>query len=685
MSRLNDQLRPRNIQKSEANRYLSTIINKMFTSYDTNPEVRYYKKELNQIAKDFFENFYIKIDKKGELNYHEGVRINTTLSTSEAFLLNYMMSPRPPTHACVLLGHAGVGKSTLLKYLLHYLYFVELDIADQFLPAYIALSDDTGKVKSFDFSDQLYSYLDEQLFQTTHESIYNYLINIPDVDSFLDWVNTNSYNNKFCGEFTSTNILDIKAKGIAEYIRHLDGNDRKAFLLEAMRYYTKYYKRIVIVIDNIDRFSKDIHHLCLSYADKKLNQYFNCILAMRQSTYKQLDSNISEKMDLISPSLSLSIDTVKIILKKRIEESKNIILTSAFSLSVSPEQLVEGFISLLSHEESLNALVFLSNQNMHLLMRKLRIITESDYFNDDLVKKELMRSILSREEHRIQLWILYSLLFGNYCGTFKSNDEMMLAGIINLFYNDLSVYKPYYFFSCLHILSRLYVEEGNDEAYFSVKKISGEYYELFKDDIHFSENFNTTMYHLIRSGLIFSKSCFRYTELQHIENRILDDAVIISDAGRYYLTGLIRKIEYLYFMKDDINWFKKTNFNMAELQTPRLKKFINTLLALIELMRIELDMLRSIRNKSNDEGKNFTNKYMANFSALRLSTNNTVIFTKAMWLDMLQYINWILDSIGDGETRERDTKDIVKLKQLIKDVQQILEENNELEKAFLQS
>ncbi|BCL63048.1 hypothetical protein DGMP_37410 [Desulfomarina profundi] len=128
---------------------------------------------------------------------------------------------------------------------------------------------------------------------------------------------------------------------------------------------------------------------------------------------------------------------------------------------------------------------------------------------------------------------------------------------------------------------------------------------------------------------------------EHIES----DSVYISDTGLYYLNWLISRIDYLSFMKDDIDWpfdIDISSFDYVRVNMHRSKKHKQTFRALFELMKIELRMLEEIQNNLDSPGDSKIVKlYISDYSALKISKGrNTVLFTQLMLDEYIEYLGW---------------------------------------------
>ena len=214
----------------------------------------------------------------------------------------------------------------------------------------------------------------------------------------------------------------------------------------------------------------------------------------------------------------------------------------------------------------------------------------------------------------------------------------------------------------------------DEDIFVDVRSIEKKYCTLFGDDLHFSETFQRTLFRLIQGGLVLTESCHPYNYERDVENLIKDDKIAISECGRFYLFTLIQRLDYLYFMKDDINWSDDApELICASVDTSRQTKFINTLKALEKLMRIEFHMLQRLRDtSSNNTDENTMYLYKREFSAHKIFPSiGTILFTKLMYKNIEKYIKTVDPRFFDAERSGKKNIDL------------ILKNNHELEKAFL--
>lgn len=372
---------------------------------------------------------------------------------------------------------------------------------------------------------------------------------------------------------------------------------------------------------------------------------------MRTSTYNELDGLIFEKTDITTRTIQYSIETVKHILNKRIINTHQKFKVNSFpKIETRTQNIINAFVQLFSHSESINLLTNLSNKSLDSLFRKIKLMVESDYFDDSLLGRELLlERTESYKEKGQPLWIIFSLLFGNYNGSFLSNEIMADCGILNLFSTKDCKSDLLRHFIRLHLLSAFFSYDDDKDVFFDVRTIYKDYCLIFGNDTQITEVFSRSINRLVQARLLIS---FKYNNSLRNKSKylslseILEDKIAISTAGRYYLTKLIHRIDYLYFMKDDINWDDTSDIVPASKELIRDNKIRNSLKALLKLVKNEYNLLEYIINVTNKQLfseinliRMFTNKFSAyNHSSL----HNTICYSRWIYESYKKYIYQII-------------------------------------------
>lgn len=657
MTKLNSKLDCERPAGSQVSNHLVEFLSTISASFDINPHNIPDAKQLKKLLDDFYTHQYEQLNLSGALNRPD-VKISQSLSTQEAAIINYFLGDILTTKPFVLLGHAGVGKSTLLKFIAYYLYANNPDLQRLCYPVYISLSDYSSRLESIRKQtdvrvDEFYDLLDDAIFRGTRKNIKRYLLKECDaskVYEILTWASEEV--DELFGKLTES-ARNTAASDIDVYISSLAPGEIKQLFLGVLRYRVVNDEiRTIFFIDNIDRFDIDIHYDCLGYADRMQNLGFHSVLAMRYSTYTYIDHMISEKTDNIS-RLCYSSDTVKQVLLKRIAHTEQKVkLNFGYTMDAEMKDVVSAFSRLLMSGECLETLVSLSNGSLDKLFGKLRMMAGSVYLDDDLLAKELIQSKID-DRYRskgIPIWIMYSMLLGNCAGAFKSS-KLPKTGIINLFCNQSYNHSPYTFFSRIHLLARLVgMTESRDENFLLASTWMDEYRDLFGTDMNFHATFYRTALRLIQEGLVHTRSCIRYADENQLQKQLIpSDSVAISPAGLFYIQTLMMKIEYVYFMKDDIRWATRDiPFHLSTPTDTITTKFKATLQALQIIYQYELHMLLRLSEEAGRNEKNLVQLYVDNYSPVKaLPDWRSPLYTKCIFSKTKEHMESVAPGIID--------------------------------------
>jgi hypothetical protein len=322
-------------------------------------------------------------------------------------------------------------------------------------------------------------------------------------------------------------------------------------------------------------------------------------------------------------------------------------------------EVSDAFVDILRGREAVELLAALSNENLHSLFGKIQMIAQSNYFRDQSVMRELFArdTAANANQSGARLWLVLSLLLGNYNGTFKSSDDAASLGIVNVFCTRERNHTPYTQFVRLHLLARLSSTRKEQDAV-PVTKLREEYMTLFGDDTHFSQVFERALRRLIIGALVFTTSFRRYKEEHAFWPQVVDDEVFITPAGRYYLHKLIGRVEYLWFMKDDIDWAEPQRFPCASTGASAVVKIRGTLAALCELTRLEYEMLDSVRARMT-AGANVARRYLDLYSAARLPKARSPLFTDFICDRFLEHLAHKVSGYATAFARELECLDEV--------------------------
>jgi hypothetical protein len=597
----------------------------------------------NPVCRDFFEKYYVKSDNNGKLR---SLALETPISLVEADIINFSLSDASKSQPFLLVDHAGRGKTTILKYLSYHLYHQEPKLQGKLLPLYISLRPYETTILGFAKATDVHVFLRQLVKERAFSVAYKYFLE--NATAILSWTNE-VHQSPFQGVFPPKRVRAAEADP-AEFIADMAERDMQGLVLliiSVLCHYSIHRLPVVLFLDDADNFPIDIQRAVLDFAKQKISLGLRVLVALRVSTWRSLESDRRDyEPHVAQQRINWSLDQLKALLRKRLGNAQqSMLLQTRYRADIQKQEIVNRFIDILSTDKSADFLIKTSNYNLHSLMRKLALMPHSWHFDDRfLLREHLITHTPSRAAHGVPLWQTFSLILGSYRGSFQSNDDVARSGIVNLFCTRDDKHEPYTFFVRVHILARLR-DATTEASAVSMKTVHEEYREIFGESLSFSRVFRRTLYRLVQAGLVVTKSCRRYQSVEEVREHIDDDAVFISEAGMYYLCWLLGRIDYFYFMKDDIDWpdkFSLSEIECAKVGAPRIDRYRNALQALKMLMKLEFEMLSEIQDHLRKPGDaRVARTYVTFFSGKRTGKGGgDVLFTRNMADEYRAYLNW---------------------------------------------
>lgn len=647
--RLNEQITDKSPPKAtEAQALLKDVIDQVTSSLAIDPKANQRVSQLGKECDDFFENYYVKPNTKGQIG---SIQLNNKLSSIEAEILNFFLLDDSKTKPYLFIDHAGRGKSTILKYINYYLYRHEESLRKRIVPLYISLRDHEATISDLKNSNELHLFIKKIIKEAAYPIVLKYLKS--DHINPLEWA-YNKFPSSLQGLYSPAKVNNIK--DIEDYLAEVAEKKYENLIdliVGSLCYFSQFETPVVLFLDDADNFDIDIQRALLRYSGELLPLGLRVLVSLRFSSWQAIEAERRDYEPRTSTRIDWSLEQIKSLLKARLKNARQIRLQTKIhdyiDIDMSQEDIINSFVDLLENDHSVEFLVKTSNFNLHSLIRKLSIMPSSWHFNDSfLLREQLIESSTRSKKHGIALWNVYNLVLGSHRGSFKREVSMTKAGILNCFCTGDDKHGSYTFFIRLHILSRLKNNTSEKDS-IKLEDLYVEYREVFSSYLGLTKVFNRSIHRLIQAGLILSKSCRPYPDISGVSEHIQDDQVFISDAGCYYLDNLYKKLEYLYFMKDDIDWPDKCDLSAMSYVTvgeTATNKYKKTLLALKKLMLLEFDMLNEMRHRLNDLGDGqIARRYVSLFSPNKLSSDKRqILFTKIMLENYLSHIEWVYES-----------------------------------------
>jgi len=617
--------------------FLKTIIDAASLSLTT--EI----KEDEKQCQEFFKNYYVKPNINGRVN---GCLVNEALSSIEADILNFFISDSSKSTPYLFIDHAGRGKSTIIKYLAYYLYKKENELREKILPIYISLRSHEQKIREFRTVTELQLFICQLIKEKAFKIAKEYFFSFPEIS--LKWIN-DYYESSLQGYF-STKIINAAIKDPEEFLSNFSQKDSikmNEFIVGLLCHYSINKVPIILFIDDADNFSIDVQRTIINFSTRVIPLGLRTLVAMRKSTWRTFQSDRRDNEPNISKEIIWSLDQLKLLLRKRLNNAKEIIALQSgrpnIKMDITQGELIDSFINIIASDQATDFLIRTSNYNLHSLMQKFSQIPSSWHFlisQDRFLLREHLIT-LSQKEHGVGLRNIFNYVFGYHKGVFLSSDEMARCGIMNCFCTRDEKHERYTFFCRLHLLVYL-IENTEEGKSIPLRTICDNYRQVFGENLRLSGVFARTIYRLVQSGLIVTKSCRRYQTINEVHEHLDSDSVYISEAGLYYIQWLISRIDYLYFMKDDVDWPDRYGYHIEHVKITSLNnlRFKQTLKALYYLMWIEFDMLTEICDQINKPGGEQIAKIYVNlFSARKISKHkDQVLFTNHMLYEYQEHL-----------------------------------------------
>jgi hypothetical protein len=682
--RLNDLISPINTFSTEPRHYLGKIIDEIVYN-PPHPTTSYPEDQIDSGLQNFFENYYVCLDTKGNLLDESNNKEQIFISSYEEKIISFCKNPHSETRICVLHGHTGVGKSTLIRRIIYYIYPKSPFLKASFIPVYLRLPNLITSEDVPDWSILKKAIMGELINKPIYLKIMHELEG--NTKNILEELNTEV---KFRSRF-SPRVIEEASRNIYEWIAsYFSPDDREIFLQHVLLALIHEHKlKITLILDDVDRYSSKVHDAVFMALDRIATSGIAIVVSMRTSTFESTSTKILEYRDQMT-ELTLKEEIINQVVQQRIGIlQKDISLDPEIPFriknyeKITGKDVVDSFCSLISRPPCMNAIVNLSNTNLKHVFKKLDLMAKSEAFSDTFIARQLLERdiLLNNNSSQSKVWIFYHLLFGNYAGTFRADSTMQRAGLINLFDCSEPSQNPWRHFIKLNLLICLYrywKDNRDEEKYLSVIELKKKFQLSFGSIVEVSL-FDDAMWTLIDSELVFMGSCRRYKK-DTLNEHMYSDTLKISFAGRYYLENLVHKVEYLFFMKDDINWrneIHELNLKPAKRDYNRNIKFTDVLKALLYLTEEEYSCLGILRAHwiDNANGEDSLKCYLDNFSPNGLPGASGISICETI---LRNFKSFMKSRLTKGAQQSE-------VEILIKEIETLGEDNNGIKQAYFQT
>jgi hypothetical protein len=682
--RINDRLTSTDRLITESRRFLEGIIEGI--RYNP-PAPAYYVPEdvTDENVSGFFQDYYVPLDSRGHTPSDCEIP-GVILSSYEQKLIDFCRNPKSETRTCVVHGHTGVGKTSLLRRLFYYLYPKCPSLKSSFYPIYIRMTQNL--LETNPDPDKVYA----EIVKIVCESCYRIIKKELETDRqrILEDLNIKS---GFWGRFSDADIEAALQSSVEDWLNSRFGepNLRNAFVLDLLALLIRQGRqRVILVVDDVDRFSADAHNCMFLALDSLTSRGIASIVCMRTSTFQNTSAELLEYRDQ-QIVIQLNPDLIRQILQRRVDllrDSVRLHPETPFRIrdyeEVSGVDVVNSFCDLLSRQACMNSLISLSNTDLKSVFLKLDLMCKSEAFSDTFIVHQLLeRHVLgTREPPTSKIWVFYHLLLGNYAGTYRRDPQARKAGLINVFDSSEPSENPWRHFIRINLmlyLFKIWRLTRDEDQYVDVSEVQEKFKRTFGTTVGMSLLVDA-MWALIESELVFMQSCRRYTDKAKVIQHVFSDSVRLSDAGRFYLENLLHKVEYLYFIKDDIDWSDETqlgHLTPASRDYFRPAKFVSVLQALRFLADEEYRCLARLKAhwSGSEEYEDALGRYRDQFSPHGLADSNTISICEVILGSYTKFIRQRLGTSYPGSDAD----------QLIRQIETLRGENVGITKAFLQA
>lgn len=512
-----------------------------------------------------------------------------------------------------VIGNVGEGKSTLINYVLKYLFQEKHSLKNSLLPIIINCQGYLSKINSEnkkgisinDFVDNLVKnvFYDKMRF---HITISN--------DEFWDWYEKN-ITSKYRQEIIDLRAFSfdkLKLKREILSLRKSEKNENEDFFIHTMSYaIQKLKKQIVIVFDNVDPF--DIEKVVEFYwkAKNYINQSpIKIIITVRKDTFRKLKLKINDTASLSPITINTNLENIlkrrctKILEKVEFSNQKRpLVFTSGnttYNKNINPISHLSFIIQGLLDDYTINCISKFAKKNIRNELELLRIIFESGFLPNSILSKSLFKSDGDESSFIVPPeFILSSILTFGYGTYFTSvSKKLKIPGVINILSNSYHN-NPIQIFSKLYILNYLQKKGFKDEQKkTNIIDVYAKCVKNMNDSSEYIEGFKNSLYRLFNAGLITSPDIDFAESQEEFENYVSD--IRISSLGDFYFDFLLKSPFYLMFMKDDVYLENVNSFEDAYFVSKKYPKdryfwtnFKNLILFLKEYGELELKAINS--------------------------------------------------------------------------------------------
>jgi hypothetical protein len=554
-----------------------------------------YDFKLTPAQVDFFEKFYAPSliesqisHSKSSVYFSEDFLKTAVIGGDEWKCLDFLESQ---FEVLIVEAPIGWGKTTLLRYVYTYLVSQSDYLKKIIIPKYASIDIDVNSLNDKQnivevlYNEYITPFLKQVVtpLKITNSDFWDYLKRQKEfADLKQQEINLH--------EIWSGNQEKIK-EGLLKH--RSDVQKTKEYALHATKYMQeKYNKKIVIIIDDIDVFSHEVHNTIFREAIQLGRKYgIKVVMSMRSDTFNELGAyrggDLGTQGVLCEEPVSLNCRDVREYLNRRIgmafKEIEDVGELSfripGYSPKFTTKEAKTIFTSLLdlliSQKSCQDFIGNISNFNLRLISNLSQLyfasgfIERAKFYSDLVVLDQFSQDPLKKdsEDNKPPLWVLTSsLITGNYRTHFSKNGDRSFRNkrkyILNVYCNTKNNGPSWInsSFIRLHFLFYLQRKMYQQNGPISRSDLYSDYRKLFNKGAQtgLTKSMNRALYRMLQCGLVTSRDTFR----NMTENDLSKISTIsLTISGDYYINTLTTYYEYLFYMKDDVNFQDKPDFD----------------------------------------------------------------------------------------------------------------------------
>lgn len=525
-----------------------------------------YTYHISESAKKYFEEHYIFFSQPLKYEQHSDLLnkifdINKLpkdlISENEVDLLRLIFG-RTKNQVSIIKGNVGWGKSTLIKYVVQHLLSYRKN-EFKYLPLYIDFNNhinylNSGLKKSgtlkifYQILGEIITSFSNEILQVDNETFWSFLKSKKKFSKLKLFEESISKLENTSNEKVKKNRLKI-----------LNSNE---VILSALEYISKKLNsKVILFVDNLDPVNINPTQIILIEIYKIIKEYkIKSVFSFRPNTYAEIENKSDGIFDAFTTrSFTIKPPKAKFIFKSKIRHLKNSSKDDKMNLYFndtklevsSTYSLIESYVTLLKDSSVSDFFNNISGGNLRIWNKMLLTYFRSGLLKNHLLYKNYLNHIFHKEnipKGYNPSWIAFdSIITSNHKTYFPSYEsDIQKDLIINLFNNKTLSHNN----TLIRLwILKFYLNESCELS--SFKRLYKQIFPLKHDKKNIDLSINYAVRAMLNAGLLSSNRIYKLDD-DKLVNSVTD--LKITDTGKYYYNKLLNAIEYLKFMKDDVDY-----------------------------------------------------------------------------------------------------------------------------------